>query len=162
MIANLLLAPDMPAACITIRFPPSPRLARSAIEPSAWSPIPVWLRRAERRAVHAYWELLRRLAARRGKPVVLDRIEQCATGAGWQIHFICADPATVTLLHDIATEESGPGDLLDFEAAENIRQWLRRLEDRFVETLTEPGLAERVELDRNTASTCGRKASKRE
>jgi hypothetical protein len=160
MTDNLLIASDIPAACINIRFPPSPRLARRAVAPGEWSPMPVWLRRAERRAVSGYWELLQRLVARHVKSIVLDRIDQCDPDDGWCIHFICADPATVIMLHNIATAERGPGDLLDFDAAELVRHWLRRLEDRFVETLTEAGLAGRVELDGNTASNCGPKAGK--
>jgi hypothetical protein len=65
----------------------------------------------KRRAVDLYWELLKTLLAQGGHQVSLDRIEP-DTADGWQIHFLCQDPATITLLHDAAAKGCSPGDPL--------------------------------------------------
>jgi hypothetical protein len=55
----------------------------------------------KRRAVDLYWQLLKTLLSQGGHEVVLDRIEPDQAN-GWRIHFLCRDPATITLLHEVA------------------------------------------------------------
>jgi hypothetical protein len=65
----------------------------------------------KRRAVDLYWELLKALLNQGGHEVILDRIEPNPDD-GWQIHFLCRDPATITLLRDVAAKGCSPGDPL--------------------------------------------------
>jgi hypothetical protein len=67
--------------------------------------------RIKRRAVDLYWQLLKTLLSQGGHEVILDRIEPDQTN-GWQIHFLCQDPATITLLREVAVKGCSPGDPL--------------------------------------------------
>ena len=80
-------AADMPAETIHIPFP------------------------IKRRAVDLYWQLLKTLLSQGGHEVFLDRIEPDPAN-GWQIHFLCEDPATITLLRNVAAKGCSPGDPL--------------------------------------------------
>ena len=51
---------------------------------------------------------------------------------GWRIHFLGAHPGLVAAMHTVAREESGPGDLSAFDAHDQVRDWLRRIENRIV------------------------------
>jgi hypothetical protein len=65
----------------------------------------------KRRAVDLYWQLLKTLLSQGGHEVILDRIEPDPDD-GWQIHFLCRDPATITLLHNVAVKGCCAGDPL--------------------------------------------------
>src|SRR5271166_4453903 len=65
-----------------------------------------------RRVVCPYWALLQTLLEHGGHEVILDRIEP-APADGWLIHLSCRDPATITLMHDVAANGCSPGDPLE-------------------------------------------------
>ena len=77
------------------------------------------------------WDLLRQLLTSHGHPASLDRIAY-DPDEGWRIHFLAADPGLVAAMHAIAGEARGPGDLSAFDAHDQVRDWLRRIEDRIV------------------------------
>ena len=111
-----------PIGFISLPFPPIPR-------PSEFSLAPIQAKRAQRLAAQAYWDLLRQLLTRQGHPASLDRIAY-DPDEGWRIHFLAADPGLVAAMHEVAGKESGPGDLLAFDAHDQVRDWLRRIEYR--------------------------------
>ena len=115
-----------PVGFISLRFPPIPRPISSE-----FSLAPILAKRAQRLAAQAYWGLLRRLLTRLGHPASLDRIAY-DPDEGWRIHFLGADPGLVAAMHEVAGEESGPGDLSAFDAHDQVRDWVRRIEDRIV------------------------------
>ena len=111
---------------ISLRFPPIPRPVSSE-----FSLAPTQAKRAQRLAVQAYWDLLRRLLTRLGRPASLDLIAY-DPDEGLRIHFLAADPGLVAAMHEAAGEENGPGDLSAFDAHDQVRDWVRRIEDRIV------------------------------
>jgi hypothetical protein len=113
-----------PIGFISLSFRPIPRPVSSE-----FSFAPIRAKRAQRLAAQAYWDLLRQLLMRQGHPVSLDRIAY-DPGEGWRIYFLAADPGLVAAMHEVAGEENGPGDLLAFDAHEQVRDWLRRIEYR--------------------------------
>ena len=115
-----------PIGFIGLPFPPIPRPVSSE-----FSLAPILAKRAQRLAAQAYWDLLRLLLTRRGHPPSLDRIAY-DPDEGWRIHFLAADPGLVAAMHAVAGEESGPGDLSAFDAHDQIRDWLSRIENRIV------------------------------
>ena len=123
-----------PIGFISLPFPPIPR-------PSEFSLAPIQAKRAQRLAAQAYWDLLRRLLTRLGHPTSLDRIVY-DPDEGWRIHFLAADPGLVAAMHAIAGEARGPGDLSAFDAHDQVRDWLRRIEDRIVYPLGDGSLVE--------------------
>ena len=125
-----------PVGFISLRFPPIPRPVSSE-----FSLAPILAKRAQRRAAQAYWDLLRRLLTRLGRPASLDRIAY-DPDEGWRIHFLAADPGLVAAMHEVAGEESGPGDLSAFDAHDQVRDWLRRIEYRIVYSLGDGSLVE--------------------
>jgi hypothetical protein len=84
---------------------------------------------------------LRRLLTGHGHPASLDRIAY-DPDEGWRIHFLGAHPGLVAAMHTVAREESGPGDLSAFDAHDQVRDWLRRIEHRIVYTLGDVSLVE--------------------
>ena len=121
---------------ISLRFPPIQRPVSSE-----FSLAPILAKRAQRLAAQAYWGLLRRLLTRLAHATSLDRIAH-DPDEGWCIHFLAADPGLVAAMHAIAGEESGPGDLCAFDAHDQVRDWLRRIEDRIVYPLGDGSLVE--------------------
>jgi hypothetical protein len=121
---------------ISLPFPPIQRPISSE-----FSLAPIVATRSQRRAVQAYWDLLRRLLTRLGHRACLDRIAY-DPDEGWRIHFLGADPGLVAAMHAVAGEETGPGDLSAFDAHDQVRDWLRRIEDRIVYTLGDGSLVE--------------------
>jgi hypothetical protein len=121
---------------ISLPFPPIPRPVSSE-----FSFEPILAKRAQRLAAQAYWDLLRQLLTRLGHPTSLDRIAY-DPDEGWRIHFLAADPGLVAAMHAVAGEESGPGDLSAFDAHDQVRDWLRRIEDRIVYTVGDGSLVE--------------------
>jgi hypothetical protein len=111
---------------ISLLFPPIQRPISSE-----FSLAPIVATRSQRRAVEAYWDLLRRLLTGHGHPACLDRLDHDPEG-GWCIHFSAADPELVVAMHEVAAKESGPGDLSAFDAHDQVRDWLRRIEYRIV------------------------------
>jgi hypothetical protein len=98
---------------------------------SEFSVAPIQAKRVQRLAAQAYWDLLRQLLTRQGSLASLDRIDYDPEG-GWCIHFRAADPEFVVAMHEIADEDNGPGDLSAFDAHDQVRDWLRRIEKRVV------------------------------
>ena len=125
--------PGLPTHFISLRFPPIPRQ-----RPVEFSLGPIVARRAQYRAVEAYWDLLRRLLILHGVEASLGRIDHDPE-AGWRLHFDSTDPAAVIGFHEIAAEVGGPGDLMNFGANEHIREWLCRIESRITVAQTEDG-----------------------
>ncbi len=115
-----------PIGFISLPFPLIPRPVSSE-----FSLAPILAKRAQRLAAQAYWDLLRQLLTSQGHPASLDRIAY-DPDEGWRIHFLAADPGLVAAMHEVAGEESGPGDLSAFDAHDQIRDWLRRIECRIV------------------------------
>jgi hypothetical protein len=125
-----------PVGFISLRFPPIPRPVYSE-----FSFAPIQAKRAQRLAAHAYWDLLRQLLTRPGHPASLDRIAY-GPDEGWRIHFLAADPGLVAAMHEVAGKESGPGDLSAFDAHDQVRDWLTRIENRIVCALGDGWLVE--------------------
>jgi hypothetical protein len=121
---------------ISLPFPPIQRPISSE-----FSLAPIVATRSQRRAVQAYWGLLRRLLSGHGHPASLDRIAY-DPDEGWRIHFLAADPELVVAMHKVAGEENGPGDLSAFDAHDRVSLWLRRIEDRIVYSLGDGSLVE--------------------
>jgi hypothetical protein len=115
-----------PIGFISLPFSPIPRPISSE-----FSLAPIVATRSQRRAVEAYWDLLRRLLTGHGHPACLDRLDHDPAG-GWCIHFSAADPELVVAMHEVAGKESGPGNLSAFDAHDQVTDWLRRIEDRIV------------------------------
>ena len=113
-----------PIGFISLPFPPIPRPASSE-----FSLAPILAKRAQRLAAQAYWDLLSQLLTSQGHPASLDRIAY-DPDEGWRIHFLAADPGLVAAMHEVAREENGPGDLSAFDAHDQIRDWLSRIENR--------------------------------
>ena len=111
---------------ISLPFPPMPRPVSSE-----FSFAPILAKRAQRLAAQAYWDLLRELLTSQGHPASFDRIVY-DPDEGWRIHFVATDPGPVAAMHAVAGEESGPGDLSAFDAHDQVRDWLRRIENRIV------------------------------
>jgi hypothetical protein len=111
---------------ISLPFPPIPRAG-----PSEFSFAPILAKRAQRLAAQAYWDLLRRLLTTNGYPTRLDRLDHDPEG-GWCIHFSTVYPDLVVAMHEVAGEENGPGDLSAFDAHDQVRDWLTRIENRVV------------------------------
>jgi hypothetical protein len=114
------------AGFISPLFPPIQRPISSE-----FSLAPIVATRSQRRAVESYWDLLCRLLTELGHPASLDRIAY-DPDEGWRIHFSAADPELVVAMHEVAAKESGPGDLSAFDAHDQVRDWLRRIEYRIV------------------------------
>jgi hypothetical protein len=121
---------------ISLPFPPIPHPVSSE-----FSLAPILAKRAQRRAAQAYWDLLRQLLISQGHPASLDRIAY-DPDEGWRIYFLGADPGLVAAMHAIAGEARGPGDLSAFDAHDQVRDWLRRIEDRIVFPLGAGSLVE--------------------
>ena len=111
---------------ISLPFPPIPRPISFEC-----SLAPTMAKRAQRLAAKAYWDLLRRLLTSNGQPAFLDRLDHDPEG-GWCIHFSAAYPELVVAMHEVAGEENGPGDLSAFDAHDQVKDWLRRIENRVV------------------------------
>ena len=119
------------AGFISPLFPPIQRPISSE-----FSLAPIVATRSQRRAVESYWDLLCRLLTELGHPASLDRIAY-DPDEGWRIHFSAADPELVVAMHEVAGEENGPGDLSAFDAHDQVRDWLTRIENRIVCPLSE-------------------------
>jgi hypothetical protein len=78
---------------ISLLFPPIQRPISSE-----FSLAPIVATRSQRRAVQAYWDLLRRLLSAHGHLASLDRIA-CDPDEGWRIHFLATDPGPVAAMH---------------------------------------------------------------
>jgi hypothetical protein len=126
----------VPIGFISLPFPPIPCPISSE-----FSLAPIRATRSQRLAAQAYWDLLRKLATRQGYSVSLDRMDHYPEG-GWRIHFNAADPAFVVAMHEVAGKENGPGDLSAFDAHDQVRDWLRRIEYRIVDSLGDGSLVE--------------------
>jgi len=126
-----------PIGFIRLPFPPIPHPVSSE-----FSLAPILAKRAQRLAAQSYWDLLRQLLTRQGRPASLDRIAY-DPDEGWRIYFLAADPGLVAAMHEAAGEENGPGDLLAFDAHDQVRDWLRRIEYRIVCALGDGLLVER-------------------
>src|ERR1700733_6218283 len=123
--------PGASTGLISLPFAPIPRPVSSE-----FSLAPTMAKRGQRLAAQAYWDLLRRLLTRNGHPACLDRLDHDPAG-GWCIHFSAADPELVVAMHEVAGEENGPGDLSAFDAHDQVRDWLTRIENRIVCALSE-------------------------
>ena len=129
-----------PIGFISLPFPPIPHPVSSE-----FSLAPILAKRAQRRAAQAYWDLLRQLLTRQGHPASLDRIAY-DPDEGWRIYFLGADPELVAAIHEVAGKENGPGDLSAFDAHDQVRDWVRRIEGRIVCALGD-GLLVECHLD---------------
>jgi hypothetical protein len=84
-----------------ILYPTSDRLRVSPDDPLVFA--------RARRAVKLYFDLLQAILAKHGHQITLDRIDH-DPAIGWLIHYRTADPVTITMLHDVAAGDPGPGD----------------------------------------------------
>ena len=123
-----------PIGFISLPFPPIPRPVSSE-----FSMAPILAKRAQRLAAQAYWDLLRQLLTRKGHPASLDRIAY-DPDEGWRIYFLGADPGLVAAMHEVAVKENCPDDLSAFDAHDQVRNWLRRIEYRIVYPLDDSSL----------------------
>jgi hypothetical protein len=122
------VVPEMSAGFITIRYPSREHRTDSPPVTPDWFRAVV-VRRSERYATTAYWDLLSRLLIQHGHHVLLDRIGYDADH-GWQILFIASEPEAVVLLHQMAGKECGPDRLTSFDRREIVADWLDRLKGR--------------------------------
>jgi hypothetical protein len=95
-------------------------------------PPPDWFqtvkaRRAGRRAAETYRDRLRRELVEHGYHRFFHHLEADPEG-GWRLHFFFADEHGLSILADINEGQCGPGDPVDFDSEEFIRDRLGRLE----------------------------------
>jgi hypothetical protein len=120
------LAAALLANFCTIRLPASEDgLAKSVPTRANWFQI-AKARRAERLAVHAYRDRIRRDLVGHGHHQFFHHLEPDPEG-GWRLHFFVADEPALSILVDISKGQSGPGDPVDLDPEEFIRDRLGRL-----------------------------------
>jgi hypothetical protein len=86
-------------------------------------------RRADKRAVYAYRDHIRRELVRHGHHRFLHHLEPDQDG-GWRLHLLFADDSATSLLDEIAEGRSGAGDPANFNPEEFVRErlgeWVER------------------------------------
>ena len=121
----LTLAATLLANFRTIRFPSEDRPRQPA------RPQPDWLqlakaRLADRRVAYAYRDRIRRELVAHGYQRFLHHLEPDPEG-GWRLHIFAADADAMLLLDRIADGQVGPGDPVDLDPEEFIKERLSRL-----------------------------------
>jgi hypothetical protein len=124
---TMTLAATLLANFRTIHFPRSEDrlMPFPTTTPDWWTKAKA--RFADRRAVDAYRQRLRRELVAHGHRLVLDHLESNPEG-GWRLHIFVADENALSLLADISEGQCGAGDPLDFDPEEFVADHLNRLE----------------------------------
>jgi hypothetical protein len=120
------LAATLLANFRTIRFAtPGDRSARSSRSHSDW-----WAkakaRRADRLAVDAYRDQIRRRLTEQGHRRFLDYLEPDPDG--WRVHIFVADEPAMSTLADISEGRCGPGDPVNFDPEQFVSEHIGCME----------------------------------